>query len=261
MLIDSLRAVGRLFEPSMLLPLLVLAGAGAAMLRRWSSARLLLGAAASLVIFFCVLPGATWLALPLERRFPVHPPLPTTIAGIIALGGTERLAQSEAWRQPILRDAMPIVALTALGRQYPAAKLVFSGGLRLRRTETPSETGIVRDFLRALGIDDSRIIYEDRSSNTYENAVFARDIVHPTADERWILVTEGISMPRAIGAFRRAGWNVIPYPAGFLTANDGSPEGSFSLGDGLGLASIAVHEWGGLVVYWLAGYTDQLFPQ
>jgi uncharacterized SAM-binding protein YcdF (DUF218 family) len=261
MIVEILRGAGRLLEPSILLPILVLAGGVAAMLRRWALVRLLVGTAAALVIFFGMLPGATWLALPLEGRFPVHPPLPATVDGIIALGGTERLSQSTAWKQPIVDDAMPIVALTALSRRYPDAKLVFSGGLRLRRPEAPSEAAIVQDFLRALAIDDSRIIYEDRSRNTYENAVFTRDIVHPRSSERWILVTQGISMPRAIGAFRRAGWNVIPYPAGFLTGDDASFAASFDLGNGLRLASLAVHEWGGLAVYWLAGYTDQLFPR
>ena len=254
-----LRAIDHLLEPSALLALLVLACLAAMVFRRWRLAILLQVIAAAIVVLLGVLPGAAWLALPLERRFAADPALPPRVAGIIAIGGTERTSQSAAWGQPILDDPTPIAALVALGRQYPDAKLVFAGGAHPRDASEVTEAQIVRRFLGMIGADADRVVYEDRSRNTLENALFARDLVHPQA-EPWILVAQAISLPRAVAVFRHAGWNVIPYPAGYLTADDARLSASSDLAGGLRLASLALHEWGGILIYRLMGYTDDLFP-
>lgn len=86
------------------------------------------------------------------------------------------------------------------------------------------------------------------------------NLVRPKADELWILVAQAAAMPRAMGVFRKAGWNVIACPAGYLS--HGGRDGFLSLDllDGLTVASVALHEWVGLIVYWAMGYTDEIFP-
>jgi uncharacterized SAM-binding protein YcdF (DUF218 family) len=231
------------------------------MLRRVRAAIVLQGVAASIAALLGVMPGGYWLTIPLETWFPANPALPEHVAGIIALGGTERVAQSEAWGQPTLSDPTPIAALISLGRRYPEAKLVFSGGGQSRPNGTLTEADVVRTFLDEIGIGGDRVIYEPRSRNTFENAAFSRDLIHPNAGDRWILVTQATSMPRAVAAFRHAGWDVIPFPAGYVTDREPGFLLSFRLRSGLSLASIALHEWGGLIVYRLMGYTDELFPR
>ena len=251
---------GGLADPAVLLSLAILAGAVATFMARRRLAAGLQILSAVLVLLLGILPCAEWLAIPLEDRFAANPALPDHVAGIITLGGTERVEQSAVRGEPILSDPAPIVALITLGRRYPAATLVFAGGIHARADERVSEATIVRDFLRELGAGDRPIIYEDHSRNTYENAKFSHDLIHPRAGERWILVCPAIGMPRAVGVFRRAGWDVIPYPAGYLTTGRGAAALSFDLLGGLSLASTAVHEWLGLIVYRLMGYTDALFP-
>lgn len=259
MLIEAFRLSGGVLDPPRLLEALVLLTGLAVFLRRWRLALPLQGATVALIIFFGILPGSSWLALPLETRFPINPSLPSHIAGIIALGGGERLEQSNEWGQPILSDPTPIAALLALGRRYPEAKLVFSGGLHPVGRDSLTEAEIVRKFIALLNLDDGRILYEERARNTLENALFSRELVHPQPQEQWILVTQAISMPRAVGVFRHAGWNVIAFPAGYLSRHEANL--SFASGTALGLGSAAVHEWGGLFVYRLMGYTDALFPK
>jgi uncharacterized SAM-binding protein YcdF (DUF218 family) len=255
-----LRAIDRFLEPSALLAFFILASMGAIIARRWRLATLLQAVAAAIVVLIGILPGAAWLALPLERRFPADPVLPSQIAGIIAIGGTERPRQSATWGQPILDDPTPIAALVALGRRYPDAKLVFAGGAHPRDAKDVTEAQIVRQFLAMMGVGSDRVVYEDRSRNTLENALFARALVHPQA-EPWILVTQAISLPRAVAVFRHAGWTVIPYPAGYLTADDAHLSAGTDLAGDLRLASLALHEWGGILVYRLMGYTGELFPR
>ena len=182
------KIAGLFIEPANFLAILILAGAGFAALRHPRQARLCSAGAIAMVVLFGILPGGTWLALPLERRFPPNPPLPDHVAGIIALGGTERVPNSLAWNQPALSDPAPIAALVALGRRYPEAKLVFSGGSGRLNGAPVSEGEVVRRFLDWMGVDRSRLIYEEHSRNTYENALLSYALVKPKPGERWILV-------------------------------------------------------------------------
>jgi len=161
----------------------------------------------------------------------------------------------------MVSDPAPLLALLTLGRRFPDAKLVFTGGIRSRRDQTVSESTVARNFINELDTSGRAIIFEDQARNTYENAVFTRELVGPKPGERWILVCQAIAMPRAVGVFRKAGWNVIPFPAGYLTAGPDEAFLSFDLIGGFRLAAYALHEWVGLIVYRMMGYSDALFPE
>jgi len=253
--------LGGAADPANILAVLILASGGFLLLRRRRFSALLLTLAVLLVLAVAVLPIPVWLTRPLEQRFPPPKSLPEHVDGIIALGGTQRVEVSAAWRQPIMSDPTPIAALVSLARRYPGARLVFSGGQHARDDRNVSEATVVADFLAQLGSDASRIVYEDRSRNTYENATLSYALLQPKPGERWILVTQAISMPRAVAVFRKAGWSVIAYPAGYLTSRDDSAVLGFDLLGGLHLSAVALHEWVGLFVYRFMGYTDEVLPE
>ena len=85
-------------------------------------------------------------------------------------------------------------------------------------------------------------------------------LVKPKPGERWLLVTSAQHMPRAIGCFRKVGFPVEAYPVDWHTF----PRWRFiipaSFSRGLKRTDDAVHEWLGLVVYWLTGRTSTLLP-
>ena len=60
---------------------------------------------------------------------------------------------------------------------------------------------------------------EDQSRNTRENAIFTRRLVDPKPGERWLLVTSAWHMPRAIGVFRKAGFEIEAFPVDYLSNN------------------------------------------
>ncbi|MFZ0694133.1 MAG: YdcF family protein, partial [Alphaproteobacteria bacterium] len=120
---------------------------------------------------------------------------------------------------------------------------------------------IAKDFINELDTSGRAIIFEDQARNTFENAVFTRGLVGPKPGEHWILVCQAIAMPRAVGVFRKAGWDVIPFPAGYLTAGRDRAFLSFDLTGGFRLATLALHEWVGLIVYRMMGYSDALYPE
>jgi len=68
-------------------------------------------------------------------------------------------------------------------------------------------------------------------------------------------------MPRAIGVFRAAGFPVEAFPVDYRTRGAIDLLRPFSnVGDGLRRTDTAVREWVGLVIYWLTGRTNELFP-
>lgn len=160
------RSLGALASPATLLGSSVLLEVFAALVGYHGLASACLGVSAALVVLFGVLSTANWVAFPLEARFAANPTLPDRVAGIVALGGMERLARSAYWGRPTLNDPGPIGTLVALGRRYPEARLVFTGGGGNARI---SEATVAKGFIHEIGAGSRPITYEDRSRNTLEN--------------------------------------------------------------------------------------------
>jgi len=212
----------------------------------------------SLIALF---PVGPLLMGPLENRFPTVTTLPANVTGIIVLGGAVKPDISQARGIPSLNgDAERMTALAYLARQYPNARLAFTGGNGALVHGTMAEADVAREIFTELGVDQSRIVYEGQSRNTYENVLDLKALVHPQPGQNWLLITSAWHMPRSVGLFRHAGWPVLPYPVAYKTAPNllTALQGSFP--DRLGMVDLATHEWVGLTAYWLLGRTSALFP-
>lgn len=252
-----------LATPSNALVFLALAGLCLIAVGRARLGRPLAFAALLLLIGFGVGPLGTIAILPLEQRFPAVDDDAAAPTGIIVLGGAveERVSVMRGGLQ--LNEAGDrITSLLALARRYPQARLLFSGGSGEYLSASPvPEAEIVRRNVAALGLDPGRLMTEARSRNTDENARFSAAILQPKPGEVWWLVTSAFHMPRAIGCFRRAGFDVRAYPVDYRAAGPADwfrPEAT--VGEGLRRSDIALKEWLGLAVYWLTGKTGTLFP-
>jgi uncharacterized SAM-binding protein YcdF (DUF218 family) len=122
------------------------------------------------------------------------------------------------------------------------------------------ETDYLYSLLDNFGIPQQCVLREDRSRNTYENAIYTKQLVKPKPGERWLLVTSVWRMPRAVGSFRRVGFPVEAYPVDWHTLPCMQPALSCKFGGGLAGLDTAVHEWLGLFAYWATGRTSALFP-
>jgi uncharacterized SAM-binding protein YcdF (DUF218 family) len=221
-----------------------------------------LGLAAAVTLALVVItvaPVGEWVIAPLEARFP-PPQLPKNVTGIILLGGAVDPGITERHHQVALNDAAErITATLALARRYPKARVLISGGHGEMVPVHLSEGEATRSLLVADGLDPDRIMLEDRSRNTIENAVFSKELAKPGPDEVWLLVTSAAHMPRAVGCFRHVGWAVLPYPVDYHTGQPITPD-LFELGGKLALLDHGMREWVGLLAYRLLGRIDTLFP-
>lgn len=256
------KILGPLFEP---LNFLILVGVLGLVLVVFGLRRSGFGLAATSLVVFAIVgfsPLSSILLRPIEDRFPPPPKDMPAPSGILVLGGALNEDLALARGQVSLNEAAErLTAAVALSRRFPETKLVFTGGsASLRQTGDDEAKGVRRLWLD-LGVPAERMTFEDKSRNTYENAVMTREIVHPRAGERWLLVTSAYHMPRSVGIFRKAGWPVVAYPVDFRTFGDSRDFNvSFSALDSFQRLEPALHEWIGLVAYRLTGKTDALFP-
>lgn len=210
--------------------------------------------AAVLIVVLGLLPTAAYFIRPLEGRFGLPAEL-DRVDGIIVLAGSEVTGLSAAYGEPQLSGhGDRLTTFLLLAERFPEARLVHSGagtGPEL------SQSQIARTIILGTGIAPERVRFEDRSRNTCESARLTEELVRPTPDERWLLVTSGYHMPRSIACFRAVDWRVTAYPTDFQR---GATLWSFGLVDNLEDFDSAAHEWVGLLYYRLRGFTRELFP-
>ncbi len=250
---------GYLSAPGELILLTLLVGVGL-----WLTGRRI-GRALALFACVCVLLLAVFPlgkigTAVLEDRFP-RPPLPDRVDGIVVLSGLlDPLLTQQRGQLAVGGSVERLLEFMRLGRLYPGARMVFSGGSGSVLDPELREADDARILMHELGFDTSRVVFERVSRNTWENAVMSREAVSPESGEVWVLVTSAAHMPRAVGCFRKAGFPVLPWPVDYATPGLALIRPRLSLLGGLANLNTAAHEWLGLVAYSLLGRTSELFP-
>lgn len=251
--------------PSNVLIGLVVIGA-VLLFTRWSRGGRRMVAFGALGLLVCgMAPLGIMLARPLENRFPIVAPDMAPPTGIIVLGGSiDQFTTAARGNQVAIGAAATrLTEGVALARRYPQARLVFTGGSSaLLNPEALDEAGAAQRLFVDLGIAPERITIERESRNTWENALLTKAMVKPQPGERWLLVTSAWHMPRSVGIFRVAGFDVVPYPVDFESRNtaDEIRRPVLPMGRGLDLVDRMAREWLGLLAYRVGGRTDALFP-
>jgi uncharacterized SAM-binding protein YcdF (DUF218 family) len=226
--------------------------------QRMGTAFAIAGALGFLAI--AVLPIDQWCLAPLENRFAAAPET-ARFDGVIVLGGALETGLTQDRAIPSMNAAAErLVEFVMLSRKYPTTRLIFTGGPMPNRPDGPAEADGARQLFTSLGVAPDRVTYESKSRTTHENAAFTASLIQPQPAQTWLLVTSASHMPRAIGAFRAAGFHVIAYPVGYKTFKNPSLRASRGFGERLALLDIASHEWLGLLFYRLTGRSDALFP-
>lgn len=247
-------------EPLTFLILVALAGAISMFTRFRRAGRALTAAGVVAMALLFLTPIGTALLRPIEDRFPpprADLPAPT---GIIVLGGALNQPRSLARGQASFADGERLIAGLQLARRYPSARLVFTGGSGSIVDQMVESTGVEKFWLE-MGAPAAQMDFESRSRNTWENALFTRDLLRPKPGQTWLLVTSAWHMPRSMGIFRRLGFDVIAFPVAYRTSGDASDWSLLRTAlDRAPLVSLAFREWIGLLAYRLTGKTAALFP-
>jgi uncharacterized SAM-binding protein YcdF (DUF218 family) len=226
----------------------------------WRGRRRLAGTAITILfagtLALTIFPLGDLFLRPLEETFPAQPDL-TRVDGIIVLGGAEDTGAYRNFGGTQVNDAGErLIDGALLALRFPKARLVFTGGsARVGRAEDstdPSE--MVRALWLGLGIGPERIVLEQASRNTAENASLTRDLVQPKPGETWVLVTSAFHMPRAHETFLREGWEgIVAWPVDFRSGDLADGRGIWRLDRNLQGLNLGLKEYLGSVVYRVMG--------
>ncbi len=143
-------------------------------------------------------------------------------------------------------------------KQNRIDKLIFTGGSGSIEFPDHKEGVYIHKYLNEIGINDSLLIIEKESKNTYENAVFTKKLIDSLRlGDKFLLVTSAYHMPRAMAVFKKAGYtNITPYITNKVSGLRRftfdhlfipSPDALFQL-------QFLLHEWVGFMVYKIKGY-------
>lgn len=136
-------------------------------------------------------------------------------------------------------------------------KLMLTGGSGRLIQDGPSESEMMVAFLHRLGIPESDYIIEPDSRNTWENALFSRNIVqtrYPGAS--CLLITSAWHMPRSQACFQKAGLEVTPFAVDYISERKRLDFDLIFVPDKLGLYKweLLIKEWIGCAAYRMQGY-------
>ncbi len=145
-----------------------------------------------------------------------------------------------------------------LGRIVTAVRLqkkinvpvIVSGGAVFKGRKP--EALIVKRFLIDLGVPDKKVIIEDKSRDTIENAKYTAEMCKRYGFKRPILVTSAYHMKRSVMSFKKVNMDVISFPSNFKTWKIKKYRWESYLPNSLGGSYTAMHEYLGLLFYKIA---------
>lgn len=176
--------------------------------------------AAAMSLLLALFPVGDAFIRHLELKYPANPPV-SDIDTILILGGGQDLRVSEAVDQVSFVSAEErVIEGAVLAQRFPGASIIVTGGNgSLDRRPDITEAALSARLLIDLGIDEDRIVIEDQSRSTRENAAYTRACSGLDDFGQTVLVTSAFHMPRAMKTFDKAGWSdLTPYPVDYMTS-------------------------------------------
>jgi len=145
----------------------------------------------------------------------------------------------------------------ALYKEGYVSKIFIAGGSPKIILKEKPESEFIRDYLLLLSIPENDIFIENRSKNTYQNALYTGELFEKMNWEKNIvLVTSAFHMTRAKACFKKQGFEVFEYSADPLkSVSKITPKEIFIPDIGtMGKWSMLFKEWIGIVAYKIKGY-------
>ena len=203
----------------------------------------LTGVAAAFLTAMLLYPFGNAALRPIEDQVP-RPAWPEHVDGILVLGeGLNPDIPATRGAGGIGSDGGTLIAARVLAQHYPDAKLIYSGD--------EGEVVVAKPLFAEMGMTNP-ILFDGRSSNTWENLLIARRIAQPAPGQVWLLVAAGYHLPRAAAVAQKLDWPMIPWASDYLSTAGGVQSGA-SLPANIAHLDLAAHEWVGLLAYRLKG--------
>ena len=204
------------------------------------------------------LPIGSYLTYIIEKEFHTNTKFPDQVDGILILGGaTNPLLFKEFDQISLNGSAERLVESVMIIRKFEKAKVIFSGGSGIVNRSDLGHSQVAKLFYKKMGVDINKIFFEDKSRNTHENIIYSKKIAKPKKNENWLLITSAFHMKRALLIAEKNNWKFIPYAVDFKNIKEFKLTPNLNLLSNLNSFQSGLHEWLGLVSYYLMGRTEK----
>jgi len=204
----------------------------------------------ALVLFGCcmwllaIAPVSNILLRGLEKDIPQPKQINGDVLILLGGGANDQAPDLTGVGSPSDEALARIITAVRLQNQLQIPIIVSGGKVYIN---TQAEAQIVKRFLVDLGVPVARIIVEDQSRDTFENAIYSNRICKKNNYRTPILVTSAYHMKRAVMSFKKAGMEVVPFPAGYKTWQNRRYGWHDYLPDSFDNAQAAIKEYMGLI--------------
>ncbi|GHB33820.1 hypothetical protein GCM10008106_13570 [Mongoliitalea lutea] len=141
----------------------------------------------------------------------------------IVLTGVVNLSKTTDDRTFFHKGADRITHTLQLYQDKKIDKILITGGQGFNPINDNTEAKLLKDFLLMAGVPQEAIIIEDKAKNTYQNAIFTKEILNELEilqeKSSFILVTSAFHMKRAKACFDKAGIKTFPFPTDYYTSD------------------------------------------
>ncbi len=160
-------------------------------------------------------------------------------------------------RLSVQRGADRIWQAISLYKQKRIKKILISGDSGYILKDGLHESTQLRKILIEWGIPEDDIITEDKSRNTYENALYTAEILHEQyPNARLLLITSAMHMRRAAACFQNQDVKFDTFTTDHYsgTGNYFNPESLVPNTEAIHMWHMFNKEWMGYCIYWVAVY-------
>lgn len=139
-------------------------------------------------------------------------------------------------------------------------RIIYTGGADTIFGAYKAESELAKAFMVKCGIPDTAIWIETKSINTFQNASFTAKMLAKKDPgflmKKYLLVTAGFHMPRALACFEKQGFEVVGYSGDLrsIRSKDTVMNTVMPSYGGLQIWTYLWKEWIGLAVYWMKDY-------
>ena len=242
------KIIGPCFDPLSVCLVLLVAG----VLVLWATRRQRLGKVlVSVGVAALIFAGYGWFSRPfverLESKYPalLEVDKASGVKWIVVLGYGVVPDKKLPPNSQLCNGALArLVEGIRIHRALPGTRIILSGG--------PPSGGVPEAEAMArtaafLGVDRQKLVLDSTSKDTEDQARLIKRMI---GDEKFILVTSAVHMPRSVALAQKQGLHPIPAPADYIVKENAgtiSPAEFFPGSGSIAAIELAMHEYLGMV--------------
>jgi uncharacterized SAM-binding protein YcdF (DUF218 family) len=175
---------------------------------------------------------------------------------IVVLGGgiRELKVGPDLLASPFDSTTLRVIEAARVFRLLDGRPIVVASGGMSGRYHLTTEGEVIADALTKLGVPRDRIIVEDMSLTTHDQAILVTRLLKSRGVDRFVLVTSPMHMSRSVAVFRAQHAEVVPSLAPLVAERSRSQRSFMPNTESLGVSDEAVYDYAGFVYYWAHGW-------